>query len=35
MISMFTLTGRVLKTFIQQGQVDKETGVLGKPSVKV
>lgn len=35
MISMFTVTGRVLKTFIQQGQVDKETGVVGKPSVKV
>lgn len=33
--SMFTVTGRVLKTFIQQGQVDKETGVMGKPSVKV
>lgn len=35
MISMFTVTGRVLKTFIQQGQLDKETGVMGKPSVKV
>jgi len=34
-LSMFTVTGRVLKTFIQQGQVDKETGVMGKPSVKV
>ena len=35
MNSMFTVTGQVLKTFIQAGQVDKETGVMGKPSVKV
>lgn len=35
MISMFTVTGRVLKTFIQQGQIDKEMGVIGKLSVKV
>lgn len=35
MISMFTVTGRVLKTFVQQGQLDKETGVMGKPSIKV
>lgn len=35
MISMFTVTGQVLKTFIQPGQVDKETGEVGKPSVKV
>jgi hypothetical protein len=32
---MFTVTGRVLKTFIQQGQIDKEMGVIGKLSVKV
>lgn len=35
MISMFTVTGQVLKTFIQPGQVDKETGEIGKSSVKV
>jgi len=35
MLSMFTVTGQVLKTYIQPGQVDKETGEIGKPSVKV
>lgn len=35
MLSMFTVTGQVLKTFIQPGQVNKETGELGKASVKV
>lgn len=35
MISMFTVTGQVLKTFIQPAQVDKETGAMGKPSAKV
>jgi hypothetical protein len=35
MLSMFTVTGQVLKTFIQPGQVDRETGEVGKPSVKV
>jgi hypothetical protein len=35
MNSMFTVTGQVLKTFVQQGQVDKETGEVGKPSDKV
>jgi hypothetical protein len=35
MISMFTVTGKVLKTFIQPGQTDKETGEIGKSSVKV
>lgn len=35
MLSMFTVTGKVLKTFIQQGQTDKETGEIGKSSVKV
>ena len=35
MLSMFTVTGQVLKTFVQAGQVDKETGEVGKPSVKV
>lgn len=35
MISMFTVTGQVLKTFIQTGQVDTETGEVGKPSIKV
>ncbi len=33
--SMFTVTGEVLKTFIQVGQADKETGVIGKSSIKV
>jgi hypothetical protein len=32
---MFTVTGQVLKTFVQPGQVDKETGEIGKSSVKV
>ena len=35
MNSMFTVTGQVLKTFVQPGQVDKETGEVSKPSVKV
>lgn len=35
MLSMFTVTGQVLKTFIQPGAVDKDTGELGKSSVKV
>jgi hypothetical protein len=34
-MSMFTVTGQVLKTFVQPGQVDKETGEIGKSSVKV
>lgn len=33
--SMFTVTGQVLKTFMQPGQTDKETGEVGKSSVKV
>lgn len=35
MISMFTVTGQVLKTFIQPGRVDKETGETSESSVKV
>ena len=35
MLSMFTVTGQVLKTFVQPGPVDKETGETGKSSVKV
>jgi len=35
MLSMFTVTGQVLKTFVQPGQVDKETGEMGKSSIKV
>lgn len=35
MESMFTVTGQVLKTFIKEGQTDKETGEVGKPSIKV
>ncbi len=35
MLSMFTVTGQVLKTYIQPGQTDKETGEIGKSSAKV
>lgn len=35
MLSMFTVTGQVLKTFVQEGRVDRETGELGKDAVKV
>lgn len=35
MISMFTVTGQVVKLFTQQGRVDKETGELGDSSPKV
>lgn len=35
MNSMFTVTGQVLKTFIQAGQLDRETGETGKSSIKV
>lgn len=35
MNSMFTVTGQVLKTFIQPGIVDKETGAIGKETIKV
>lgn len=35
MNSMFTVTGQVLKTFVQAGQLDKETGETSKPSIKV
>lgn len=35
MNSMFTVTGEVLKTFVQPGMVDKETGEVGEPSIKV
>lgn len=35
MLSMFTVTGQVLKTFVQPGQTDKETGETGKSAVKV
>lgn len=35
MLSMFTVTGQVLKTFVQPGQTDKETGETGKSSAKV
>jgi hypothetical protein len=35
MLSMFTVTGQVLKTFIQPGGVDKESGEVGPQSVKV
>lgn len=35
MISMFTVTGQVLKTFVQPGSVDKATGEAGEPSIKV
>ena len=35
MLSMFTVTGQVLKTFVQPGGVDKETGEVGPASAKV
>lgn len=35
MLSMFTVTGQVLKTFVQPGLVDKATGEVGKSSIKV
>lgn len=35
MLSMFTVTGQVLKTFVQPGGVDKETGEVGPSSIKV
>lgn len=35
MLSMFTVTGQVLKTFVQPGSVNKETGEASDPSVKV
>lgn len=35
MDSMFTVTGQVLKTFVQPGQVDKATGEVGESSIKV
>lgn len=35
MLSMFTVTGQVLKTYIQPGGVDKETGELSPPTAKV
>jgi hypothetical protein len=35
MLSMFTVTGLVMKTFVQEGRTDKETGELGKDAVKV
>lgn len=35
MNSMFTVTGQVLKTFIQPGLADKTTGQVGNPSTKV
>ena len=35
MISMFTVSGTVVKTFTQPGQLDKETGEIAKSSIKV
>ncbi len=35
MNSMFTLTGRVVKTFIQPGQLNKQTCVIGNSAIKV
>lgn len=35
MLSMFTVTGQVLKTFVQPGQANRETGEIGKDAVKV
>lgn len=35
MLSMFTVTGEVLKTFVQPGQVDKSTGEASESTIKV
>lgn len=35
MNSMFTVTGQLVKTFVQPGLVDKETGEQGKASPKI
>lgn len=35
MLSMFTVTGQVLKTFVQPGRTNKETGEISESSVKV
>jgi len=35
MLSMFTVSGLVMKTFVQEGRVDRETGEVGKDAVKV
>jgi len=35
MLSMFTVTGQVLKTFTQPGGVNKETGEIDPPTAKV
>jgi len=35
MLSMFTVTGQVMKTFIQEGKTDKQTGEIDESSVKV
>jgi len=35
MLSMFAVTGRVLKTFVQQGGLDKDTGKPFEDSFKV
>ncbi len=35
MQSMFTVTGQVMKTFIQEGKTDKQTGEIDESSVKV
>lgn len=34
-LSMFTVTGQVLKTFVQPGRLDKETGETSESSIKV
>lgn len=35
MLSMFTVTGQVMKTYIQEGKTDKETGVIEESTAKV
>lgn len=35
MLSMFTVTGQVMKTFVQPGGVDKETGETSPSTSKV
>jgi len=35
MLSMFTVTGQVMRTYVQPGSVNKQTGEIGEASSKV
>jgi len=35
MLSMFTVTGQVMRTYVQPGGVNKQTGEIGEASSKV